>query len=63
LGWLASLGPLVRVGVEGAGSYGAGGARRLAVAGVEVAEVLETGERGYGVVEYSIHPPWPRYRY
>ena len=26
-------------------------------------EVLETGERGYGVVEYSIHPPWPRYRY
>lgn len=26
-------------------------------------EVLETGERGYGVVEYSIHPPAPRFRY
>lgn len=26
-------------------------------------EVLETGERGYGVVEYSINPPMPRFRY
>lgn len=26
-------------------------------------EVLETGERGYGVVEYSVHPPYPRFRY
>ena len=26
-------------------------------------EVLETGERGYGVVEYSVHPPHPRFRY
>ena len=26
-------------------------------------EVLETGERGYGVVEYSVHPPWPRFRF
>ncbi|MCP3975438.1 MAG: hypothetical protein GY720_13220 [bacterium] len=25
-------------------------------------EVLETGERGYGVVEYSMNPPLPRYR-
>lgn len=25
--------------------------------------VLETGESGYGVVEYSINPPMPRYRY
>ena len=26
-------------------------------------EVLETGERGYGVVEYSVHPPHPRFRF
>jgi hypothetical protein len=26
-------------------------------------EVLETGERGYGVVEYSMNPPEPRYRF
>ena len=26
-------------------------------------EVVETGERGYGVVEYSMNPPEPRYRY
>jgi len=26
-------------------------------------EVAETGERGYGVVEYSIHPPHPRFRF
>lgn len=38
--WLGSLGPLVRVGVEGTGSYGAGLARHLAGAGVEVAEVM-----------------------
>ena len=24
-------------------------------------EVEETGERGNGVAEYSIHPPWPRW--
>ncbi|MBQ73737.1 MAG: hypothetical protein CMQ20_01790 [Gammaproteobacteria bacterium] len=24
-------------------------------------EVEETGERGYGVCEYSVHPPWPRW--
>ena len=24
-------------------------------------EVEETGERGYGVAEYSVHPPWPRW--
>lgn len=38
-GWLASFGPLVRVGVEGTGSYGAGLARRLAAGEVEVVEV------------------------
>jgi hypothetical protein len=26
-------------------------------------EVLETGERGYGVVEYSVNPPVPRFRF
>jgi hypothetical protein len=26
-------------------------------------EVEETGERGYGVAEYSIFPPMPRWRY
>ena len=26
-------------------------------------EVEETGERGYGVAEYSINPPFPRWRY
>jgi hypothetical protein len=26
-------------------------------------EVLETGERGYGVVEYSMNPPAPRFRF
>lgn len=24
-------------------------------------EIEETGERGYGVCEYSVHPPWPRW--
>jgi hypothetical protein len=24
-------------------------------------EVEETGEQGYGVAEYSIQPPWPRW--
>ena len=26
-------------------------------------EVLETGERGYGCVEYSMNPPEPRFRF
>lgn len=38
-GWLRSHGHVVRVGVEGTGSYGAGLARSLAAAGVEVVEV------------------------
>lgn len=38
-GWLTSFGPLILVGVEGTGSYGAGLARRLTAAGVEVVEV------------------------
>jgi transposase len=39
LGWLRSFGRVVRVGVEGTGSYGAGLARYLRRAGVEVVEV------------------------
>lgn len=39
LGWLSSFGPLARVGVEGTSSYGAGIARALRRAGVEVVEV------------------------
>ena len=37
--WLATWGPVRRVGVEGTGSYGAGLARHLATAGIEVVEV------------------------
>jgi len=37
--WFEERGVLVRVGVEGCGSYGAGLARHLAAAGIEVVEV------------------------
>ena len=37
--WLQSQGRVVRVGVEGTGSYGAGLTRHLTGAGVEVVEV------------------------
>lgn len=37
--WFESAGCLVRVGVEGTGSYGAGLARHLTAAGIEVVEV------------------------
>jgi len=40
LGWMRSFGELVKVGVEGTGSYGAGLARSLAAQGVEVVEVV-----------------------
>ncbi|MFQ5968391.1 MAG: transposase [Acidimicrobiia bacterium] len=39
LGWLASFGPVERVGVEGTGSYGVGLARFLLEAEVETVEV------------------------
>jgi transposase len=39
LAWLGHFGPVVRVGVEGTGAYGAGLARYLAKAGVAVVEV------------------------
>ena len=37
--WLHSLGRVTRVGVEGTGSYGAGLARYLTAAGIDVVEV------------------------
>lgn len=37
--WLAGFGPVMRVGVEGTGSYGAGLTRALQVAGIEVVEI------------------------
>jgi transposase len=40
LAWLRGHGELARVGVEGTGSYGAGLARYLAAAGVQVLEVI-----------------------
>ena len=39
LDWLGGFGPIALVGVEGTGSYGAGLARHLAVAGIRVVEV------------------------
>jgi transposase len=39
LNWLGDFGPVARVGVEGTGSYGAGLARYLRRAGIEVVEV------------------------
>jgi transposase len=39
LGWLSGFGPVARAGVEGTGSYGAGLARFLRAAGVQVVEV------------------------
>src|SRR5215471_804796 len=40
LAWMRGHGDLVKVGVEGTGSYGAGLARYLATQGIEVAEVM-----------------------
>jgi transposase len=36
VGWLAGFGPVIRVGVEGTGSYGVGLARFLTTTGIEV---------------------------
>ncbi len=48
LGWLESFGTLVRVGVEGTGSYGAGLTRHLASAGAQVVEVNRQNWRRRG---------------
>lgn len=45
LAWMRGHGPLARVGVEGTGSYGAGLARHLRSAGVEVVEVNRPDRR------------------
>ena len=39
LGWLRGFGTVALVGIEGTGSYGAGLARHLAAAGIQVVEV------------------------
>jgi transposase len=39
LGWLVGFGELIRIGVEGTGSYGVGLARFLTTTGIEVVEV------------------------
>lgn len=39
ISWMTSFGSLLRVGIEGTGSYGVGIAERFAVAGVEVVEI------------------------
>ena len=43
--WFGELGCLVRVGVEGCGSYGAGLARYLPASGIEVVEVNRTNRQ------------------
>jgi len=40
IGWVTAAGTVVRVGVEGTGSYGAGLARRLRQTGLEVVDVI-----------------------
>jgi transposase len=39
LGWLGEFGAVVLVGIEGTGSYGAGLARHITAAGIQVVEV------------------------
>ena len=48
LGWLGGFGDIALVGVEGTGSYGAGLARHLAMAGVRVVEAARAGGTGTG---------------
>lgn len=45
LTWIRSFGHLIRVGVEGTGSYGAGLTRRLRAAGVSVVEINRPDRR------------------
>jgi hypothetical protein len=48
LGWLSGFGDIALAGVEGTGSYGAGLARHLAMAGVRVVEAARAGGTGTG---------------
>jgi transposase len=61
-GWLRSFGELVRVGVEGTSSYGAGLARYLRQAGVSVVEVNRPDRRARRAQGKSdpIDAPMPR---
>jgi len=43
--WMRSFGDVVRVGVEGTGSWGAGLARHLTAAGIEVVEINRTNRQ------------------
>jgi hypothetical protein len=45
LGWLAGFGTVALAGIEGTGSYGAGLARHMAAAGVQVVEVDRAGRQ------------------
>ena len=57
--WMGSAGRLVRVGVEGTGSYGAGLARHLAEAGIEVVEVNRPNRqlRASGAASLTVWTP------
>ena len=57
LSWLAGFGAVGKVGVEGTGSYGAGLARFLARAGVEV---IEVGTTARTVVARASPMPFPQ---
>jgi transposase len=46
LGWLGGFGTVWLAGIEGAGSYGAGLARRVTMAGIRVVEVGRSGRQG-----------------
>ncbi len=46
LGWLGGFGTVCLVGIEGAGSYGAGLARHITAAGVRVVEGRPGGPAG-----------------
>jgi transposase len=46
LGWLGGFGPVCLAGIEGAGSYGAGLARHVTAAGVQVVAVDRPGRQG-----------------
>jgi transposase len=64
LAWMRAHGELVKVGVEGTGSYGAGLARYLAACGIEVAEVIRPNrqarrQRGKSDTADAVAAAWP----
>ena len=54
--WLASFGSVALVGVEGTGSYGAGLARRLRAAEIDVVEVDRQNRQAHAVTARPT--PW-----